>query len=169
MPYSKLGNIFLTWDQVWSRRITGVGDGIIQGTEALAQGVAFGVSGVVTKPMESARQNGLFGLAHGIGRAFLGFFVQPMSGALDFFSLTVDGIGASCSKCLEVLSNKTTSQRIRNPRAIRADGVLREYCEKEAVGQVQQFRIVFNLYVCLFFSPGKFMNVIFHLNILASR
>lgn len=122
--------------QVSSRRITGVGDGIIQGTEALAQGVAFGVSGVVRKPMESARQNGLLGLANGLGRAFLGFVVQPMSGALDFFSLTVDGIGASCSKCLEMLNNKTISQRIRNPRAIRADGILREYCEKEAVGQM---------------------------------
>lgn len=122
--------------QVWSRRITGVGDGIIQGTEALAQGVAFGVSGVVTKPVESARQNGLLGLANGLGRGFLGFIVQPVSGALDFFSLTVDGIGASCSRCLEALNNKTTFQRIRNPRAIRADGVLREYSEREAVGQM---------------------------------
>ncbi|XP_021892866.1 uncharacterized protein LOC110810873 isoform X2 [Carica papaya] len=122
--------------QVWSRRITGVSDGIIQGTEALAQGVAFGVSGVVTKPVESARQNGLLGLAHGLGRAFLGFIVQPVSGALDFFSLTVDGIGASCSKCLEVLNNRTALERIRNPRAIHGDGVLREYCEKEAVGQM---------------------------------
>ncbi|CAK9173340.1 unnamed protein product [Ilex paraguariensis] len=122
--------------QVSSRRITGVGDGIMQGTEALAQGVAFGVSGVVTKPVESARQNGLLGLAHGLGRAFLGFIVQPVSGALDFFSLTVDGIGASCSRCLEILNNKTSFQRIRNPRAIRSDNVLREYCEREAVGQM---------------------------------
>ncbi|KAJ7944655.1 pleckstrin-likey (PH) domain-containing protein [Quillaja saponaria] len=122
--------------QVRSRRITGMGDGIIQGTEAFAQGVAFGVSGVVTKPVESARQNGLLGLAHGLGRAFLGFIVQPVSGALDFFSLTVDGIGASCSKCLEVFNSKTNFQRIRNPRVIRADGVLREYCEREAVGQM---------------------------------
>ncbi|XP_020979196.1 uncharacterized protein LOC107640015 [Arachis ipaensis] len=122
--------------QVRSRRITGVGDGILQGTEALAQGVAFGVSGVVRKPVESARQNGLIGLAHGLGRAFLGFIVQPVSGALDFFSLTVDGIGASCSKCLEVFNNKTTFHRIRNPRAIRANGVLTEYCEKEATGQM---------------------------------
>ncbi|KAF7828516.1 Vacuolar protein sorting-associated protein 13C [Senna tora] len=122
--------------QVRSRRITGVGDGIIQGTEALAQGVAFGVSGVVRKPVESARENGLLGLAHGLGRAFLGFIVQPVSGALDFFSLTVDGIGASCSKCFEVFHSKTTVQRIRNPRAIHADGVLREYCEREAIGQM---------------------------------
>jgi len=122
--------------QVRSRRITGVGDGIIQGTEALAQGVAFGVSGVVRKPVESARQNGLLGLAHGLGRAFLGFIVQPVSGALDFFSLTVDGIGASCSKCLEVFNSRTTFNRIRNPRAIHADGILREYYEREAIGQV---------------------------------
>lgn len=90
----------------------------------------------MTKPVESARENGLLGLAHGVGRAFLGFIVQPVSGALDFFSLTVDGIGASCSKCLEVLNNKSTFQRIRNPRAIHADGILTEYSEKEATGQV---------------------------------
>lgn len=113
-----------------------MGDGIIQGTEALAQGFAFGVSGVLTKPMESARQNGLLGLAHGLGRAFLGIVVQPVSGALDFFSMTVDGIGASCSKCLEGLISTTKFQRIRNPRAIHADGVLKEYCEREAIGQV---------------------------------
>ncbi|KAJ4846821.1 hypothetical protein Tsubulata_004613 [Turnera subulata] len=121
---------------VGSRRITGVGDGLMQGTEALAHGVAFGVSGVVRKPVESARQNGLLGLAHGLGRAFIGFFVQPVSGALDFFSLAVDGIGASCSKCLEILNNKTATQRLRNPRAIHADGIVREYSEKEALGQM---------------------------------
>ncbi|XP_047340404.1 uncharacterized protein LOC124943990 [Impatiens glandulifera] len=122
--------------QVWSRKITGVSDGIRQGTEALAQGVAFGVTGVVTKPVESARESGLVGFAQGLGRACLGIIVQPVSGALDFFSLTVGGIGASCSRCLEVLSNRTTFQRVRNPRAIRADNVIREYNEREAVGQM---------------------------------
>ncbi|ONK73416.1 uncharacterized protein A4U43_C04F31270 [Asparagus officinalis] len=125
--------------QVWSRRITGVGDGLLQGTEALAQGVAFGVSGVLKKPVESAREYGVLGLAHGLGRAFLGFVVQPLSGALDFVSLTVDGIGASCSRCIEILSNKTLAQRIRNPRAFHANGVLKEYCEEEAVGQMVLF------------------------------
>lgn len=113
-----------------------MGDAIVQGTEAFAQGVAFGVSGVVRKPVESARQNGLLGLANGVGRAFLGFIVQPVSGALDFFSMTVDGIGASCSKCLDVFSSKTTFHRSRYPRAIRADCILRDYNEREALGQV---------------------------------
>lgn len=108
----------------------------MQGTEALAQGFAFGVSGVVTKPVESARQNGILGLAHGLGRAFLGFIVQPVSGALDFFSLTVDGIGASCSRCLEVINHKTALQRTRNPRCIRTDNILKEYSERDALGQV---------------------------------
>ena len=94
------------------------------------------MSGVVRKPVESARQNGVLGLAHGLGRAFVGFIVQPMSGALDFLSLTVDGIGASCARCFEVLNNRSSLQRIRNPRAIHSDSILREYDEKEALGQV---------------------------------
>ncbi|KAL0372966.1 UNVERIFIED_CONTAM: putative vacuolar protein sorting-associated protein 13D [Sesamum calycinum] len=75
--------------QVWSRRITGVGDGIVQGTEALAQGFAFGVSGVVRKPVESARQNGLLGLAHGLGQAFLVFLYSHEFGIHGYFILTM--------------------------------------------------------------------------------
>jgi len=122
--------------QVMSRRITGISDGILQGTEALAQGLAFGASGMVRKPVESARQDGILGFTQGIGRAFLGFIVQPVSGALDFVSLTVDGISASVSKCLTLVSNKETAQRIRNPRAIHTNGVLNDYSEVEAVGQM---------------------------------
>ncbi|KAG0473021.1 hypothetical protein HPP92_014878 [Vanilla planifolia] len=122
--------------QVWSRRITGFSDGFLQGTEAFAQGVAFGVTGVLRKPVENARQHGFLGLAHGLGRAFLGFVVQPLSGALDFVSLTVDGVGASFSKCLDILSNKATAQRIRYPRAIRANGIIEKYSEREAIGQM---------------------------------
>ncbi|PKA53298.1 hypothetical protein AXF42_Ash010028 [Apostasia shenzhenica] len=122
--------------QVWSRRITGFGDGFLQGTEAFVQGVAFGVTGVLRKPVENARQNGVIGLAHGLGRAFVGFVVQPLSGALDFFSLTVDGIGASFAKCMQILNNKAVAQRMRNPRSIHADGVLRKYSQREAVGQM---------------------------------
>uniref|UniRef100_A0A0E0MAV7 PH domain-containing protein n=1 Tax=Oryza punctata TaxID=4537 RepID=A0A0E0MAV7_ORYPU len=121
--------------QVWSRRITGVGDGLVQGTEAFAQGLAFGVSGVLRKPVESARQYGAIGIAHGLGRAFVGFIVQPLSGAFDFFSLTVDGISASFMRCVDVLNNKHVPQRIRDPRAIHRDGIIREYDKVQAAGQ----------------------------------
>lgn len=136
--------------QVWSRRITGVGDGLVQGTEAFAQGLAFGVSGVLRKPVESARQYGLVGIAPGLGRAFVGFIVQPLSGALDFFSLTVDGISASFMSCVNIISNKSVPQRIRDPRAIHRDGIVREYDKTEAAGQVQcLFHIVHFVSFCL--------------------
>lgn len=118
-------------------------DGILQGTEALAQGLAFGFSGVLRKPVESAKEHGILGLAFGFGQAFVGFVAQPLSGALDFFSMTVDGVGASCSRCLEIFTNRPIYQRIRNPRAIHVSGVLKEYCEREATGQVHSALIPF--------------------------
>ncbi|KAJ4777649.1 Pleckstrin (PH) domain-containing protein isoform 2 [Rhynchospora pubera] len=145
--------------QVSSRKVTGVGDGLVQGTEAFAQGVAFGVSGVLTKPVESARRYGLLGFAHGLGRAFVGFIVQPLSGLLDFGSLTVDGIGASFIRCLEILNNKSAAQRIRNPRAIRADSVVREYSQWEASGQMMLYLAEASRHLActdLFREPSKY-------------
>ncbi|KAK3153327.1 hypothetical protein QOZ80_2BG0170820 [Eleusine coracana subsp. coracana] len=145
--------------QVWSRRITGVGDGLAQGTEAFAQGLAFGVSGVLRKPVESARQYGVIGIAPGLGRAFVGFIVQPLSGALDFFSLTVDGISASFVKCLNILSNKSIPQRIRDPRAIHRDGIVREYDKVEAAGQMALYLAEASRYFActdLFREPSKY-------------
>ncbi|KAM3409751.1 hypothetical protein ACQJBY_002175 [Aegilops geniculata] len=145
--------------QGWSRRITGVGDGLVQGTEAFAQGLAFGVSGVLRKPVESARQYGVIGIAHGLGRAFVGCIVQPLSGALDFFSLTVDGISASFIKCVNILNNKFVPQRIRDPRAIHRDGVIREYDSLEAAGQMALYLAEASRYFActdLFREPSKY-------------
>jgi vacuolar protein sorting-associated protein 13A/C len=112
--------------------------------------LAFGVSGVLRKPVESARQYGLIGIAPGLGRAFVGFIVQPLSGALDFFSLTVDGISASFMRCVNIISNKSVPQRIRDPRAIHRDGIIREYDKVEAAGQV---RCLFQYCPFLFLLP----------------
>uniref|UniRef100_J3N503 PH domain-containing protein n=1 Tax=Oryza brachyantha TaxID=4533 RepID=J3N503_ORYBR len=145
--------------QVWSRRITGVGDGLVQGTEAFAQGLAFGVSGVLRKPVESARQYGAIGVAHGLGRAFVGFIVQPLSGAFDFFSLTVDGISASFMRCVDILNNKHVPQRIRDPRAIHRDGIIREYDKVQAAGQMALYLAEASRYFActdLFREPSKY-------------
>lgn len=142
-----------------TRRITGVGDGILQGTEALAQGVAFGVSGVLTKPWASAREHGIIGFIQGLGTACLGFVVQPVSGVLDFVSLTVHGIGASCTRFFEIFENKSTSNRIRLPRAIRGNGLLEVYDERAARGQmVLHLAEVSRHFGCteIFKEPSKF-------------
>ena len=47
-----------------------VGDGLKQGAMALGHGVMDGVTGLVTKPMERIREEGVAkGLVHGIGQA----------------------------------------------------------------------------------------------------
>lgn len=118
-----------------ARRIAGVTDGLMQGTEAIAQGFAFGVSGMIRNPVEKAKEHGVLGFIQGLGKAVLGIVVQPMSGVLDFVALTVNGVGASCTKCFEIFENEPSFERVRLPRAIRPDGVLCCYDEKAAVGQ----------------------------------
>ncbi|MCO5611230.1 hypothetical protein L7F22_065481 [Adiantum nelumboides] len=118
-----------------SRRIGGVGDGLVQGTEAFAQGIAYGVSGVIRKPVEKAKEKGVVGFIQGLGKAALGIVVEPMSGVIDFVSLTVHGVGASYTKCFELFEQRPTFERIRLPRFIPPSGVLCCYNEKSAEGQ----------------------------------
>ncbi|KAI5072395.1 hypothetical protein GOP47_0012501 [Adiantum capillus-veneris] len=118
-----------------SRRIGGVGDGLVQGTEAFAQGIAYGVSGVIRKPLEKAKEKGVIGFIQGLGKAALGVVMEPMSGVVDFVSFTVHGIGASCTKCFELFEQRPTFERVRLPRFIPPSGVLCCFDEKSAEGQ----------------------------------
>jgi vacuolar protein sorting-associated protein 13A/C len=118
-----------------SRIIGGVSDGLLQGTEALARGFAYGFRGVVTKPVYSARQNGVAGFFSGLGKAAVGVVVQPVSGALDFVALTVNGVGTSCTNCFDIFEHKPKFGPARLPRAICGDGILRPYDEQTAYGQ----------------------------------
>lgn len=119
-----------------SRRIAGVGDGLVQGTEAIAQGVAFGVSGMISKPIENAKEKGLLGFIQGLGKAAVGVVIQPVSGVLDFVSLTVNGVGASYTRFVEIFQEKPAYDRVRPPRSVSPDGILHSYDEKAAKGQV---------------------------------
>lgn len=133
-----------------SRRIGGVSDGLVQGTEAIAQGVAYGVSGVIRKPMEKAKEKGFVGFFQGLGKGAIGVVMEPMSGVLDFVSLTVNGVGASCTKCFELFERRRSFERVRLPRYIPRSGVLCSYDEKAAMGKVttlftlQKFRFDFS-------------------------
>ncbi|KAJ7562087.1 hypothetical protein O6H91_03G054700 [Diphasiastrum complanatum] len=117
------------------KQVSGVTRGLLQGSEALASGVVFGVSGILIKPVSNARENGVIGFIQGLGKAAVGFVMQPISGILDFVSLTVDGVSASCTRCYGIFSQDSTPTRIRLPRAIRGDGIIRPYNEREAIGQ----------------------------------
>lgn len=76
-----------------------------------------------------------------------------------FFSLTVDGISASFMRCVNILSNKSVPQRIRDPRAIHRDGIVRDYDKFEAAGQMALYLAEASRYFActdLFREPSKY-------------
>ncbi|KAL2636221.1 hypothetical protein R1flu_007700 [Riccia fluitans] len=118
-----------------ARNLSGVGDGLLQGTEALARGFAYGFTGVVTKPITNARQYGVVGFFQGVGKAAVGFVMLPVSGVLEFVSLTVNGVGVSCTSCFDMFDKDSQVTRVRKPRTIRGDGILEKYDENASLGQ----------------------------------
>lgn len=118
-----------------SRKIEGVKDGMVQGTTSLARGVGYGVKGIVSKPVDGVRDGGAPGCIQGVVKALIGVVAQPLSGCLDFMSLSVSGIGTSCSNCFERFEHDRKFERYRLPRAIKGDGVLTPYDSHAAHGQ----------------------------------
>lgn len=51
-----------------------------------------GVTGIVTKPVEGAKQEGVKGFFKGAGKGLVGVVVRPASGVVDFASSSFDGI-----------------------------------------------------------------------------
>ena len=93
----------ITGDKHWqerssSRRMmeeTSMAGALVHGGEAMAAGLFRGITGVVTKPVEGARDKGLHGFISGIGKGMAGLVLQPMSGAVDLASKAVEGVNAS--------------------------------------------------------------------------
>ncbi|KAK9834254.1 hypothetical protein WJX81_000411 [Elliptochloris bilobata] len=133
-----------------ARNIGGVGEGLVEGGEALAQGFLRGVTGLVQRPLQGAAQAGVGGFVKGVGKGLLGVAAQPMSGALDFMSSAFEGIDVT-SGALRTRLGKSALARARQrlPRAIggdrrllpflRSDGTDRQACV-EAVGQALMWR-----------------------------
>jgi len=69
-----------------------VGDGALQGVQALGQGVFDGISGVVLKPIQGARKSGASGFAKGVGIGLIGIVVKPVAGVFEFASKTSEGV-----------------------------------------------------------------------------
>ena len=62
-------------------------DGFGKGVIGLGTSVLSGVTGLVTKPIEGARQGGM-GFMKGIGMGVAGLFTKPVSGIVDLVSKT---------------------------------------------------------------------------------
>ena len=61
----------------------GVLSGLMEGGESLITGLASGVTGLFSKPIEGALQNGPSGFVRGIGIGVVGVAVGPVLGVAD--------------------------------------------------------------------------------------
>lgn len=86
-----------------------------------------GVTGVVTKPVTGAREEGVEGFFKGLGKGAIGLLARPTAGVVDFASGSFEAVKRATE-------SSEDAKRLRPPRFQHYDNVLRPYCHGEAMG-----------------------------------
>lgn len=102
-------------------------EGLARSGKGLVMGVFDGVTGVFTKPISGAKSEGVEGFFKGLGKGAVGLVARPTAGIVDFASGSFDAV----KRAAEMGEDVT---RIRAPRFLHADGVVRPFCQSEAKG-----------------------------------
>ena len=63
-----------------------------RGGKNFLKGVTKGISGIVLKPIQGAKDDGALGFFKGVGKGLIGAVARPVSGSLDLVSTTAEGI-----------------------------------------------------------------------------
>lgn len=109
------------------KKPVGVKEGLTRGGKGLLEGVVGGVTGIVTKPVEGAKQAGATGFFKGLGKGVVGVLARPAGGLVDFASSTLEGIKGTATTGSAV-------RRLRQPRCFYADKVIKPYILYDAQG-----------------------------------
>lgn len=104
--------------------------GFATGANAFATSVASGFEGLALKPIEGAETGGVGGFFKGIGKGVVGAVTKPMVGVTDLVSSSFEGIRNTTT-----VFDQNDIDRVRMPRFIADDGILRPFNEREALGQ----------------------------------
>ncbi|XP_015795977.1 vacuolar protein sorting-associated protein 13 [Tetranychus urticae] len=99
-----------------------------QSSKDLARGFFTGITGVVTKPMKGAQQEGFEGLVKGFGRGVVGIIADPATGVIDFTSGSLNAL----QRAVDI---NAEAEKQRPTRHFHIDGVLRPYNRHEAIGK----------------------------------
>lgn len=110
-----------------NKRPTTMQEGFARSGKGLVMGVFDGVTGVVTKPVQGARSEGVQGFFKGLGKGAVGLVARPTAGIVDFASGTFDSV-----KRATELSDE--EKKLRPPRFLHSDGIVRPYSKTEAEG-----------------------------------
>ncbi|CAI2320935.1 unnamed protein product [Caenorhabditis sp. 36 PRJEB53466] len=110
-----------------NRKPQSFSEGMARGFKGLGMGVVGGLTGVVTKPIEGAKQEGGLGFVKGVGKGLVGMVTRPVSGVVDFASGTLNSVRA-------VAGTNTEAGPLRPPRVLRADKIVKPYSSGDAYG-----------------------------------
>uniref|UniRef100_A0A182NLZ6 Vacuolar protein sorting-associated protein 13 n=1 Tax=Anopheles dirus TaxID=7168 RepID=A0A182NLZ6_9DIPT len=102
-------------------------EGIARSGKGLVMGVFDGVTGVFTKPISGAKEEGVEGFFKGLGKGAVGLVARPIAGVTDFASGSFDAVKRATELSDEAI-------RLRPPRYMHKDGIVRPYNRKEAEG-----------------------------------
>nr|KAG5695916.1 hypothetical protein BaRGS_017354 [Batillaria attramentaria] len=112
-----------------NKRPANAREGFARGGKGLVMGVFDGVTGIVRKPVEGAKQEGVSGFFKGVGKGLVGVVTRPTSGVIDFASSSFEGIRRIAEVQDEI-------RRLRPPRRFFKDKVIRPYNHQEAEGRL---------------------------------
>ncbi|CAK7273224.1 Vacuolar protein sorting-associated protein 13 [Sporothrix epigloea] len=104
--------------------------GVTAGANSFFTSVASGVGGLARKPLEGAEQEGALGFFKGIGKGVIGVATKPVIGVLDLASNVSEGIRNTTT-----VFDGSELDRVRLTRFVPADGIVRPYSQREALGQ----------------------------------
>ncbi|XP_038046817.1 vacuolar protein sorting-associated protein 13C-like isoform X3 [Patiria miniata] len=102
-------------------------EGLARGGKGLVMGFVDGVTGVVKNPFQGAKKEGAKGFFKGVGKGLAGVVAKPTGGVIDFASSTFEGIRRVTDMSEDV-------SRLRHPRYLHLDGIVRPYEKHEAEG-----------------------------------
>ncbi|XP_030388188.1 vacuolar protein sorting-associated protein 13 [Scaptodrosophila lebanonensis] len=102
-------------------------EGLARSGKGLVMGFVDGVTGVVTKPVSGAREQGVEGFFKGLGKGAIGLVARPTAGVVDFASGSFEAVKRATEGSEE-------AKRMRPPRFQHEDHVLRPYCLADATG-----------------------------------
>lgn len=102
-------------------------EGLARSGKGLVMGVVDGVTGVFTKPIEGARDQGVEGFFKGLGKGAMGLVARPTAGVVDFASGSLDAVKRAAD-----FSEEVTKRRAA--RYLPADSGVRPYSRLQAEG-----------------------------------
>ncbi|PVI04174.1 vacuolar protein sorting-associated protein 13 [Periconia macrospinosa] len=104
--------------------------GITAGGNAFASSLASGLGGLARHPLQGAEKEGALGFVKGVGKGLLGVPTKAAIGAFDLASNMAEGVRNTTT-----VFDQEGLDRVRLPRYIGTDGIVRPYSQREALGQ----------------------------------